>query len=135
MRRTVPALSAILAAILAAWLLAPAQAEDILATRPAFSFGDLPARTYAQCHELRRMAAGLPDTEQRIDLSLTGELTGVRTDGALWYLFMCGDVRVLCVTYESNGMKAGDRVLMKGGYLRRDDNHVQLDPCLANRTE
>ena len=116
-------------------LLAPARAEDIFANRPAFSAGDQPSRSSAQCHELRRMSAGLPDTEQRIDLALTGELIGVRTDGVLWYLFMCSDVRVLCVTYESNGMKAGDRVLMKGGYLRRDDNHVQLDPCLANRAD
>jgi hypothetical protein len=81
------------------------------------------------------MSAGLPETEFRIDLSLIGELTSVRTDGALWYLVMCSDVRVLCVTYQSNDMKAGDRVLMKGGYSRRDDNHVMLDPCLANRAD
>jgi hypothetical protein len=26
----------------------------------------------------------------------------------------------------------GDRVIVKGGYLRRDANHVLLDPRLAN---
>ncbi len=112
---------------------APAGAQDIFANRPAFSAGDQPAQSVARCDEIRRMSAGLPEPDFRIDLSLIGELTSVRTDGALWYLVMCTDVRVLCVTYQSNDMKAGDRVLMKGGYSRRDDNHVMLDPCLANR--
>ncbi len=113
--------------------IAPAGAQDIFANRPAFSAGDQPAQSAARCDEIRRMSAGLPEPDFRIDLSLIGELTSVRTDGALWYLVMCSDVRVLCVTYQSNDMKAGDRVLMKGGYSRRDDNHVMLDPCLANR--
>jgi hypothetical protein len=66
---------------------------------------------------------------------MVGALTAVRTDGALWYLTMCSDVRVMCVTYQSNDMKPGDRVVLKGGYARLDPNHVMLDPCLANRTE
>ena len=41
----------------------------------------------------------------------------------------------MCVTYQSNGMALGDRVIVKGGYQRRDANHVMLDPCLANRPE
>jgi hypothetical protein len=41
----------------------------------------------------------------------------------------------MCVTYESNGMAVGDRVIVKGGYRRLDANHVVLDPCLANRPE
>jgi hypothetical protein len=45
---------------------------------------------------------------------------------------MCSDVRVMCVTYQGNDMKAGDRVLFKGGYKRLDENHAVLDPCLAN---
>jgi hypothetical protein len=110
-------------------------AQDPFAGRPAFSEAEQPALVYARCDEIRRMSAGMPEPEDRIDLSLTGELTFVRTDGALWYLFMCSDVRVMCVTYESNDMKPGDRVIMKGGYSRRDANHVMLDPCLANRTD
>ena len=78
------------------------------------------------------MAAGLEPGELRIDLALAGRLTLVRTDGALWYLVMCSDLRVMCVTYQSNDMKAGDRVLFRGGYKRLDDNHAVLDPCLAN---
>jgi len=108
-------------------------AQDIFANRPAFSEAEQPAQAYARCDELRRMSSGMPEPEDRIDLSVVGELTFVRTDGALWYLFMCADVRVMCVTYESNDMKPGDRVIMKGGYSRRDANHVMLDPCLVNR--
>jgi hypothetical protein len=110
-------------------------AGDPLADRPAFSRAEEPAQRPALCGEIRRMSAGLPDVEYRINLTVAGELTGVRTDGALWYLFMCTDVRLLCVTYESNGMKPGDRVIIRGGYSRRDDNHVLLDPCLANRAD
>ena len=113
-------------------LLVQLVADDALKDRPAFSLGDQPAHGSAQCDTIRKMSAGLPRPEYRIDLTITGELTTVRSDGPLWYLLMCGDVRVLCVTYQSNGMKAGDRVVMKGGYSRLDDNHIMLDPCLAN---
>jgi hypothetical protein len=37
------------------------------------------------------------------------------------------------VTYESNDMQVRERVFMRGGYRRLDDNHAVLDPCLANR--
>lgn len=81
------------------------------------------------------MSAGLPLLEQRISLTVAGELTAIQTDGALWYLVMCAspDVRILCVTYQSNDMKPGDLVLFRGGYGRIDDDHVALDPCLASR--
>ena len=110
-----------------------AGADDIFTNRPALSEADQPAQAYAHCEEIRPMLSGLREPEDRIDLSVVGELTLVRTDGALWYLAMCSDIRVLCVTYESNEMKPGDRVFMKGGYSRRDANHTMLDPCLANR--
>jgi hypothetical protein len=50
---------------------------------------------------------------------------------------MCNlpDVRLMCVTYKSNDMKVGDRVLFKGGYNRLDPNHIKLDPCLANQPD
>ena len=110
-----------------------AAGEDMFKNRPAFSLGDQPPVAPAQCHEIRKMSEGLPPVEGRIDFSSEGELTFVKGDGALWYLVMCSDVRVMCVTYESNDMKVGDRVIFKGGYNRMDANHAMLDPCLANR--
>ena len=123
------------AVILACVLLLAAAAgaqEDFFADRPAFSRGDLPAQRFARCEELRAMADATPDPGYRIDLSVEGALTLVRTDGALWYLVMCPDLRVMCVTYESNEMKAGDHVFFQGAYRRLDRNHAVLDPCLAS---
>lgn len=118
-------------------LLAPiawsAAADDIFANRPAFSEPDQPPRSFASCAALRPMAEGLPPREARIDLAVAGDLTLVKTDGALWYLVICDDLRVMCVTYESNDMKVGERVFMRGGYRRLDDRHAVLDPCLASR--
>jgi hypothetical protein len=110
--------------------------QDPLAGRPAFSAAEQPARSSASCAELRSMSAGMPRLETRVDLSITGALTLVRTDGALWYLVVCSDpdVRVMCVTYESNGMNPGERVLLRGAYNRADPDHVVLDPCLAARS-
>lgn len=77
------------------------------------------------------MSEGLTDPGFRIDLSAAGKLTLVKSDGALWYLVICSDVRIMCVTYEANGMKVGDMVKMQGAYQRLDANHIVLDPCLA----
>jgi hypothetical protein len=111
--------------------------DDIFANRPAFSNAERPARMPAECRDVRRMADGIPELDYRIDLSVVGSLTAVQTDHVLWYLVLCSapDIRIMCVTYQSNGMAIGDRVIVKGGYLRRDANHVLLDPCLANRPE
>ncbi|WOH47798.1 hypothetical protein [Bradyrhizobium sp. sBnM-33] len=83
------------------------------------------------------MADGIPELEYRIDLSVVGSLTAVQTDQILWYLVLCSppDIRIMCVTYQSNGVAIGDRVIVRGGYRRRDANHVLLDPCLASRPE
>jgi hypothetical protein len=111
--------------------------EDIFAGRPAFSEAEQPARTPADCRDVRRMADGIPELEYRIDLSVVGSLTAVQTDQILWYLVLCSppDIRIMCVTYQSNGVAIGDRVIVRGGYRRRDANHVLLDPCLASRPE
>ena len=111
---------------------AAAAQEDFFANRPAFSPGDLPAQRFARCDELRAMADATPDPGYRIDLSVEGALTLVRTDGALWYLVMCSDLRVMCVTYEGNEMKVGEHVYFQGAYRRLDRNHAVLDPCLAS---
>ena len=112
-------------------------ANDIFAHRPAFSEAEQPVRMPAECRDVRRMAEGMPELDYRIDLSVVGKLTAVQTDNVLWYLVLCSapDIRIMCVTYQSNGMAIGDRVIVKGGYLRRDANHVMLDPCLADRPE
>ena len=115
---------------------APAQ-EDLFKDRPALSLGDQPAQRSATCSEVRAMTEGLPDTDMRIDLSIVGVLELVKTDGALWYFGMCAPphVRVLCVAYQENGMKVGDKVYMKGGFRRLGPNNIVLDPCLANWPE
>ena len=105
---------------------------DALENRPAFSPAEQPPERPAVCEEVRVMSAGLEPTETRIDLAILGKLTLVKTDGVLWYLVMCADLRIMCVTYQSNDMKIGDRVLFRGGYKRLDENHAVLDPCLAN---
>lgn len=116
----------------------PAQAQEkeqagIFANRPAFSAPETPAKASASCEQLRAMAEGVPsDQNDRIDLSVTGTLTLVKSDGALWYLVVCSDLRVMCVTYQDNGMKVGNMVEMRGAYRRLDTNHAVLDPCLAS---
>ncbi len=131
---------------LTAWPGMPALAaslDDLIASRPAFSGGDLPARTTASCGQVRAMAQGVGDgaggnePDFRVDLSVAGILTSVRTDCALWYLTMCNlpDLRIMCVAYQQNEMKAGDFVFIKGGFRRVDKNHVLLDPCLANQVD
>jgi hypothetical protein len=111
--------------------------DDTFADRPAFSEAEQPVRTPAECGDVRRMADGIPELDYRIDLSVVGSLTAVQTDNVSWYIVLCSlpDIRIMCVTYQSNGMAIGDRVIVKGGYLRRDANHVMLDPCLADRPE
>jgi hypothetical protein len=124
-------------ALLAAAMPSAAAQDDPLAGRPAFSAPEQPARSPASCSEIRPMSSGLPLQTTRIDLSTTGVLTAVQTDGALWYLVMCSapDVRVMCVTYASNDMKPGERVTFRGGYNRVDPDHAVLDPCLASRPD
>jgi hypothetical protein len=103
-----------------------------LENRPAFSPAEQPPERPAVCEEVRAMSAGLEPSESRIDLEIVGKLTLIKTDGVLWYLVMCSDLRIMCVTYQSNDMNVGDRVLFRGGYKRLDENHAVLDPCLAN---
>jgi hypothetical protein len=124
--------AALLWSLAAAPAVAPALAQgDLFADRPAFSLGDQPPKTTATCANLRAMAEGLGRPEFRMDLAVGGRLTLVKSDGALWYLVMCSDLRVMCVTYQQNGMKTGDQVTFKGAYRRIDANHAILDPCLA----
>lgn len=115
----------------------PANADDLdhlLADRPAFSAPEQPARSWGRCADIRPMADDLPDMDGRIDLSVSGAVAEVKTDGILWYVVLCDtpDVKVLCVTYSANDLKVGDLAFAKGGYRRVDRNHALLDPCLAS---
>jgi hypothetical protein len=110
----------------------PCLAAGILDNRPAFSESNQPAKRPAACEELRRMSAGLKSPD-RIDLAIAGQLTAIRSDGTYWYMEMCRDLYVMCLAYQSNNLKAGDRVLFRGAYTRLDENHVVLGPCLADR--
>jgi hypothetical protein len=120
-----------LALVLVAFITPALAQPEVFTNRPAFAPAEQPAQRFARCEELRPMAEGVSDQESRVDLWLEGELTLVRSDGALWYMVMCRDLRVMCVTYEQNEMKIGDKVYFKGGYRRLDPNHAVLDPCLA----
>ena len=111
----------------------PCLAAGILDDRPAFSEGNQPAKRPASCEELRRMSAGLKVPDSRIDLAIVGQLTAIKPGGPFWYMEMCRDLYVMCVTYQSNDLKVGDRVLFRGAYSRLDENHVVLGPCLADR--
>jgi len=116
-----------------AFAASPCLAAGILDNRPAFSESNQPAKRPAACEELRRMSAGLKPPDLRVDLAIAGQLTAIRSDGTFWYLEMCRDLYVMCLTYQSSGMKVGDRVLLRGAYSRLDENHVVLAPCLADR--
>lgn len=121
-------------AVLLVGAFSSAAADDALKGRPGLAEAEVPAERSAECGELRSMLQDLPDLDRRIDLWVAGDAAAVQTDGALWYVVVCNtpDIRVLCVTYEGNGMQRGDRVIVRGAYSRRDEDHVMLDPCLAS---
>ena len=119
--------------LLAATALAAAQecCDPAGPFRPGEGYAEEPAT----CETIGEWVERAPQVEARISMTIRGELSHVETDGALAYLIMCeeGGVQVMCVTYETNGMEAGDVVLFGGGYARVGDRQVMLDPCLANR--
>lgn len=104
------------------------------AARPAFARPEQTVAVPATCTDI---AAQLPDSEpagMRVDMAIKGLVTLAKTDGVLWYIAVCADpgIRVLCVTYEGNGVKVGDIAVLRGGYSRQNQRHVMLDPCLAS---
>jgi hypothetical protein len=108
--------------------------NDFFADRPAFSRPEQAARQAATCDSVKAQLPDTVDPDARIDMAIVGPVTLIQTDGALWYLAVCSSpgVRVLCVTYNDNGLKIGDRAILRGGYARQDERHVLLDPCLAS---
>jgi hypothetical protein len=114
---------------LATLVLATLTLADTTHAQPAPSF-------QARCGELRAAMASLNgrEEEELVAIEVVGPLAFVRDAGGIVYLGLCGppDPRVLCVTYETNGRKVGDRVVVTGSILPRGPDFVQLDPCLHN---
>lgn len=107
---------------------------DISERYPGLAEAERPAKRSASCHELRANLRNLPELDRRVDLWVSGILTAMQTDGALWYVSLClaPNIKVLCVTYQPNDMKVGDAISARGAYMRPDNNHIMLDPCLAS---
>lgn len=118
------------------WLVQAAQkafAGDCCDPASPFREGEGIADTPATCENIARWSQQAPTTSARITLSIRGKLSRIEANSALVYLTMCDKPRlqVLCVTYETNGMKPGDVVSFAGGYERSVTGQVVLDPCLA----
>jgi hypothetical protein len=101
--------------------------------RPGEGWADKPAT----CENIAYWADRAPATNARISLAIKGRLSAVEWTGVLAYLVMCDapGLQVVCVTYQTNGMRAGDIVVFGGGYERRGAKRVVMDPCLASREE
>lgn len=92
----------------------------------------------AGCHELRGALQALAGREgELVTIQVEGRLTMVRTGAGLTYLGLCRapDPQVLCVTYDDNGGKAGDHVVVSGSWEQIGPDHVKLDPCLHHAPE
>ncbi len=89
----------------------------------------------ATCEDIAYWAERAPATSARFSLAIRGKLSAVKSDSALTYLVMCDapGLQVICVTYETNGMSAGDVVEFGGGFQRTSDKQILMDPCLASR--
>jgi hypothetical protein len=128
-------LASFLAALLLLPIAVPAHAQDCCDPKGPFALGEDYPKIPATCETIGRWAAQAPDTEARISLAITGKLNRVRFDGTLALLEMCESpgVQVTCVTYSTNGMTAGDVVMLAGGFNKSGEGGVILDPCLASR--
>jgi hypothetical protein len=108
-----------------------------MAPDPASPFreGEGYATLPATCENIDEWAKRAPNTDERISLTMRGRLSAVKATEAVAYLEMCDPKgqRVVCVTYQTNGMKVGDVVTFGGGFQLRSDRWVMLDPCLASR--
>ena len=110
--------------------------ENPFTGRPGLADAEREPALLATCETLQGSLAGFKQPRHRVDLWVTGPLTLIHTDGVLWYLAVCSPpgIRVMCVTYNDNGMRLGERVTLRGAYDRQDERHVALDPCLASRS-
>jgi hypothetical protein len=109
----------------------------LFAATPTHAIAQPAPSFLAKCGELRKSVAKLKGNDELVTIEVEGELTTVKSDGALVYMLMCKppDPIVLCITYETNGRKAGERVILTGTYSQRGPNHILLDPCLHHLPE
>ena len=114
---------------------APLRGSDCCDPASPFREGEGWADTAATCENLGYWAERAPRTNARVSMSVKGKLSGVHSNGVLAYLEMCDPkgLRVVCVTYETNGMRTGDVVTFGGGFASHNKEWVMLDPCLASR--
>lgn len=124
------------------WLLAalltttaPSRAEECCDPKGPFTLGEDYPDEPATCGNIAHWMERAPDTTERITLGIRDRLVAVESNPVLTYLVMCEPtgVQVLCVTYQPGGLKPGDVVLLGGGYSRRGEKQIVLDPCLASR--
>jgi hypothetical protein len=110
-------------------------ASDCCDPASPFREGEGYADKPATCENLRYWAERAPNTNDRVSMAVKGKLSGVHWNGVLAYLEMCDPkgLRVVCVTYETNGMQAGEVVSFGGGLASTSKEWVMLDPCLASR--
>lgn len=130
----VPSFHCVLALALSLLLAASSvSAQECCDPAGPFRPGEGYAETPATCETIGNWVERAPEVDARISLTIRGKLVHVESDGALAYLIMCeeGGMQVMCVTYQTNGMKAGDEVTFGGGYARVGEKQVMLDPCLA----
>lgn len=121
----------------ALFLCAPAvvDASDCCDPESPFREGEGYADTAATCENIATWADRAPKTEERFSLYIKGKLSAVHWTGVIAYIVMCDEkvMEVVCVTYETNDMQAGDIVTFAGGYRRRDEKQIIMDPCLTSR--
>lgn len=124
-------------ALLVGLLLVPSlpSASDCCDPESPFREGEGSADKPATCEDIAYWADRAPKTDARISLSITGKLTEVHWTRAIAYLVMCDPnvMQVVCVTYETNDMRPGEEVSFGGGFFRRGDKQIFMDPCLTFR--
>ena len=132
-RRLVTALSFLILTIFIVGT--PASSSDCCDPKSPFREGEGHTEFPASCENLAHWIARAPRTSNRVSMLVQGKLSAVHWNGVLAYLEMCNPKgsRVVCVTYATNGMQAGDVVSFAGGYASGSQEWVVLDPCLARR--
>lgn len=120
---------------LAAAMLLPLGTSACCDPKSPYRAGEGYAETAATCETISYWAGRAPKTDGRISMTIKGKLSKVIGTDVLAYLEMCDSkgLQVVCVTYQTNGMKAGEVVTFGGGYQSSSDKWVVLDPCLAYR--